>query len=100
MKLLLIADIEDNCWTGGSGEADTLLSCGDVPDTVILEAAHAYDCTRVYAAKGNHDMPNPFPEPVIDLQLRVDSFGGISFGGFNGSWRYKPRGPCSRSPPS
>ena len=92
MRLLLIADIDDLKWRGGSGKADLLISCGDVSDPVILGAAEAYQCTRIQAVKGNHDFPSPFPNPIVDLHLSVIEHIGISFGGFNGSWKYKPRG--------
>jgi hypothetical protein len=36
MRLLVIADIEALSWKHGVGEADILLSCGDVSDHVIL----------------------------------------------------------------
>ena len=35
MKILAIADIDDFHWNYGSGQADVLLSCGDVSDQVI-----------------------------------------------------------------
>ena len=92
MRILAIADIDDLRWKGGSGQADLLISCGDVSDPVILEAAEAYHCAQIYAVKGNHDFPAPFPPPIIDLHLHVESCGGMAFGGFNGSWKYKPRG--------
>ena len=92
MRLLVIADIDDLKWRGGSGQADLLVSCGDVSDPVILEAAKAYNCGGILAVKGNHDAPVAFPEPIIDLHLRVRNLSGTTFGGFNGSWRYKPRG--------
>ena len=92
MRLLLIADIDDLKWRGGSGKADLLISCGDVSDPVILGAAEAYQCTRIQAVKGNHDFPSPFPNPIVDLHLSVREHQGISFGGFSGSWKYKPRG--------
>lgn len=44
------------------------------------------------AVRGNHDLNAPFPAGVIDLHLNVVSFGGLKFGGFGGSWRYKSRG--------
>ena len=92
MRILAIADIDDLRWRGGSGHADLLISCGDVSDPVILEAAEAYRCSRIFAVKGNHDSPSPFPSPIADLHLRRESFGGLTFGGFNGSWKYKSRG--------
>ena len=92
MRILAIADIDDLRWKGGVGRADLLISCGDVSDPVILEAAEAYQCPRIFAVKGNHDFPAPFPHPIIDLHLRVETYVGMRFGGFNGSWKYKPRG--------
>ena len=92
MKILAIADIDALSWKGGSGQADLLISCGDVSDPVILAAAEAYQCSQIYAVKGNHDFPAPFPPPIIDLHLHIESCGGMAFGGFNGSWKYKSRG--------
>lgn len=92
MRILVIADIDDLRWKGGSGQADLLISCGDVSDPVILEAAEAYHCNRILAVKGNHDFPSPFSGPVVDLHLSIEEHMGICFGGFNGSWKYKPRG--------
>lgn len=92
MKLLILADIDDLHWTHGSGKADMLLSCGDIYDQVILEAAKAYDCPLILAVKGNHDSHAPFPDPIVDLHLQTREYGGLRFGGLNGSWRYKPQG--------
>ncbi|MDX9863160.1 MAG: metallophosphoesterase [Rhodospirillales bacterium] len=92
MKILAIADIDDFHWNHGSGQADVLLSCGDVSDQVVLEAAEAYHCQAVFAIKGNHDMPDPFPKTIVDLHLQHKEFEGIRFGGLNGSWKYKPHG--------
>jgi Icc-related predicted phosphoesterase len=92
MKILIIADIDDFHWKHGEGVADVLLSCGDVSDQVILEAAQSHACPLILGVKGNHDSSAPFAKPIIDLHLRVFESGGISFGGFGGSWRYKPRG--------
>ncbi len=92
MKFLLIADIDDFHWNHGEGKADLLLSCGDVSDQVIMEAAKAYDSSLILAVKGNHDTNARFPAPIVDLHLRSYEHNCIRFGGFNGSWRYKPRG--------
>ncbi len=93
MKILVLADIDDLRWRHGPGRADLLLSCGDTADPVILEAAEAYDCSSILAVKGNHDGAESFPDPVEDLHLRTIEHSGLTFGGFNGSWKYKPRGP-------
>lgn len=92
MKLLILADIDDFHWKHGTGQADALLSCGDVCDQVILEASRAYGCSLIFAVKGNHDSNAPFAEPIVDLHLQVRKAMNFSFGGLNGSWRYKPRG--------
>jgi Icc-related predicted phosphoesterase len=92
MRLLVLADIDDLHWRGGSGAADALLSCGDVADQVILAAAEAYGCHRIFAVKGNHDRATPFPSPIADVHLTVEQLGSLSIAGFNGCWRYKPRG--------
>jgi Icc-related predicted phosphoesterase len=57
-----------------------------------LEATQAYDCSRIFAVKGNHDVNANFAEPITDLHLCVRDYGGVIFGGLNGSWRYKPHG--------
>ena len=92
MKILAIADIDDFHWNYGPGQADVLLSCGDVSDQVILEAANAYNCRVIFAVKGNHDTPIPFDKPIVDLHLQSHEYAGLRFGGLNGSWKYKPRG--------
>jgi len=92
MRILAIADIDDFRWTHGQDRADVLLSCGDIADQVILEAAEANGCETIFAVKGNHDPNAPFAEPIIDLHRKTRQHGGLRFGGLNGSWRYKPRG--------
>ena len=44
------------------------------------------------AVKGNHDSSAAFVSSIIDLHLTEYSLAGLRFGGFAGSWRYKPRG--------
>lgn len=92
MRILTIADIDDFHWHHGTGQADVLLSCGDVADQVIIEAAGAYGCARIFAVKGNHDPAVPFPAPITDLHARTEPHDGVRFGGLNGCWRYKPKG--------
>jgi Icc-related predicted phosphoesterase len=92
IKLLILADIDSFKWHWGEGQADLLISCGDVSDSLILEAAEAFNCSKIFAVKGNHDSNAPFPAPIIDLHLKTETFNGVTFGGLNGSWKYKPRG--------
>ena len=92
MKILIIADLNEIRWKGGSGKADFLVSCGDVSDQVILEAAASFGCSRIFAVKGNHDPSGQFPFQIMDLHLHVEEFGGLLLGGLSGAWRYKPKG--------
>ena len=92
MNLLVIADDDAFAKTPMNEHADVLISCGDMADPVILKAAQATQCSRIFAVKGNHDGAAPFPPPILDLHLRTETFGGLTFGGFRGSWKYKPRG--------
>ena len=92
MKILVLADIDDIHWGGGSGQADILLSCGDISGRVILEAAEAYRCRMILAVNGNHDPDISLPDQAIDMHLKVHRYAGYVFGGLNGSWKYKPRG--------
>jgi len=92
VRILAISDIDDYHWKYGIGHADLIVSCGDISDQVISEAAQAYSCTKIFAVKGNHDTDMSFPEPIVDLHLQVEEYAGMKFGGLNGSWKYKPRG--------
>jgi Icc-related predicted phosphoesterase len=92
MNLLVIADtdtVEDQI---GHDPAELLVACGDLDDAFIDRIARKSGVSRVLAVKGNHDTAGPFPSPTIDLHLTTFTYGDISFGGFGGSWRYKPRG--------
>ena len=50
MRILALADINDFNWKHGAGQADLVVSSGDVADQVILEAAEAYSCKTIFAA--------------------------------------------------
>ena len=92
IRILALADTDGFHWKHGSGQADVVLSCGDVTDQVILEAADAHDSQTVFAVKGNHDSNAAFAPPIVDLHLQAQGHAGFSFGGLNGSWKYKLRG--------
>ena len=93
MRIMAIADTDDVTWAGPSPRVDLVVSCGDVYTPVIQAAAKACPAASVVAVKGNHDLPAAFPLPIIDLHLRVITLpNGLRVGGFNGCWRYKPRG--------
>jgi len=92
MTLLIIADDESLGPGIPDCNVDLLVSCGDLPDAVILEAVKRCHCREIVAVKGNHDSSAPFPAPIRDLHLNTFEFRGLRFGGFCGSWKYKPRG--------
>jgi Icc-related predicted phosphoesterase len=92
MNLLVLADDDGVRHDLTAQPADLVISLGDVADLVILEAARLAECPRIFAVKGNHDSGGAFPPSIIDLHLVVQTVDGVRFGGFNGSWRYKPRG--------
>ncbi len=92
MIALVIADDEILVARTPDVRADILISCGDLPDELILEVAARVGRPKVLAVKGNHDASGPFAPGIIDLHLAQFSFKGITFGGFQGCWKYKPVG--------
>jgi predicted phosphodiesterase len=93
MRLLALADSDDFRWRGPNTPVDVLVSCGDVCDELILDAARCCAAAQILAVKGNHDGAGPFPAPIIDVHLQVVTLpGGCRIAGFNGCWRYKPQG--------
>ncbi len=93
MRLIAIAD--DDSLVGKlqpPGTVDVLLSLGDLWDTTIARAQQLYQPARTFAVRGNHDSAAPFAASVTPLHLAVASHGALTFGGFSGSWKYKPRG--------
>lgn len=92
MNLLIIADDEFVGNRVPDEPADLLVSLGDLPDAVILKIAERCGCRGILAVKGNHDAASAFPEPIRDLHRVIHEFEGVTFGGFAGSWKYKPRG--------
>jgi Icc-related predicted phosphoesterase len=92
MNLLVIADDESVGLQVPECTVDLLVSCGDLPDELIFRIAKKCHCKEILAVKGNHDSSAAFPPPIRDLHLTVFAFRGVKFGGFCGSWKYKPRG--------
>jgi Icc-related predicted phosphoesterase len=92
MKVLIIADDQTAVWQLSSEPADLVLSCGDLLDPAILRAKAVSGAAEALAVKGNHDPDGPFCEPIRDIHLQTFEFGGVTFGGFEGAWRYKPCG--------
>jgi len=92
MNLLVVADDESLGTRIPDCTVDVLVSCGDLPDGLIVEAAKKSHCQEILAVKGNHDSSGSFPAPIRDLHLKMFEFRGLRFGGFCGAWKYKPRG--------
>lgn len=92
MNALIIADDDFALNSLPESRADILISCGDLANDSINRAAARCECKQVLAVKGNHDSSGVFPPSITDLHLRTIEFAGLQFGGFCGSWKYKPRG--------
>lgn len=54
--------------------------------------ANRIGCSRIFAVKGNHDSSGAFDSRITDIHLKTIDLLGVRFGGFCGSWKYKPRG--------
>jgi Icc-related predicted phosphoesterase len=91
MRTLVVAD-EEQIDFDRELRADLLISCGDLTDEFILRVAEMTLCRHIFAVKGNHDSAAAFHPLIKDLHLTVHEHEGVKFGGFNGCWRYKPRG--------
>jgi Icc-related predicted phosphoesterase len=92
VKLLIIADDEFLGPKFPDCNADLLVSCGDLPENIIVETAKRCRCREILAVKGNRDSWAFFPPPIRDLHLNRFQFRGLTFGGFCGSWKFKPGG--------
>jgi Icc-related predicted phosphoesterase len=94
MRALLIADLQDRELELGELEDPSLeliISCGDVYSHTYREIRNR-SALPILAVHGNHD-EREWPEVgVVDLHGRAYTHGGTLFGGFQGAWRYKPRG--------
>ncbi len=91
MRAIAIAD-DDSLVGHLDTQAEVLLALGDLWESTIERAASLYGSKTTLAVKGNHDSAAPFPTPIQNAHLAVAEVGGLLFGGFAGSWKYKPRG--------
>lgn len=92
--MLAIAIADDDGLIGqlDVGPVDLLISLGDIWDSTIDKAYAKYQPRKTFAVRGNHDADAPFSPYITPLHYTIEHFGGLTFGGFGGSWRYKPRG--------
>lgn len=92
LRALAIADDDSLVGNLDLGPIDILLCLGDLWVSSLEKAHGKYSPKATFGVKGNHDSDAPFPSFIKPLHGTIEHFGGLSFGGFNGSWRYKPRG--------
>jgi Icc-related predicted phosphoesterase len=92
MRAVAIADDDDLVGHLKPGAVDVLLCLGDLWDSSIEKAYASYFPRKIFVVRGNHDGVGPLPSYVTPLHYTLESHGGLTFGGFGGSWRYKPRG--------
>lgn len=93
MRILVISDLEDSELDLSlleDPQIRLIVSCGDVYNRThkILRAKTELP---ILAVHGNHDDVE-WPEGIEDLHLRVVTRESMTFGGFQGAWRYKPKG--------
>ena len=92
MRAIVIADDDSLVGHLEPGPIDLLVSLGDLWDASIEKAFARYQPRKAFGVRGNHDTDAPFARYVTPLHYTIEEFGGLRFGGFNGSWRYKPKG--------
>ena len=92
MRILAIADDDDLVGQIELRTVDLLVSLGDLMDSTIEKAYAKYAPVNTFSVRGNHDADVPFAPFVTPLHGAIQSIAGLTFGGFGGSWRYKPRG--------
>jgi uncharacterized protein len=92
MTIVAIADDDSLIGRLPVEPVDVLISCGDLYDAAIRRAIEHYKPRHVLGVRGNHDPDAPFADGIIDLHLNRHTIDGVTFGGFKGCWKYKPRG--------
>ena len=92
MRALAIADDDSLIGHLDPGPIDLLLCLGDLWDASLEKAYWKYAPKKAFGVKGNHDSDAAFPHFITPLHYTIERHAGLIFGGFNGSWRYKPRG--------
>lgn len=90
MKFLVVSDCEAGLPALPADKPELVVCCGDVPRDVLerVLARYGVPCLGVL---GNHD-PALAPPVLREVHLTVVEMSGVTFGGCEGSWRYKPRG--------
>jgi predicted phosphodiesterase len=82
MRAIAIADDDSLVGHLDTSSVDVLISLGDLWDATIESASDRYYPNRIFAVRGNHDSGAPFQPFVTRLHLTVESYFGMTFGGF------------------
>ena len=92
MRILVIADLHTRDLDLDLLEdpgLDLIVNCGDVYNASLKLILERWS-KPILGVHGNHD--EPWPEGIIDVHGKTHDHGGLRFGGWEGAWRYKPRG--------
>jgi len=69
---------------------DLIITLGDLDGFALAPLKNFRDIPKI-GVYGNHCSGNYFPElGILNMHLSTWEFGGLTFGGFQGSVRYKP----------
>lgn len=93
MRVLVICDLEEREFDLGLLDDPALrliVSCGDVYNRTY-EAILAATDLPIFAVHGNHD-DAVWPSGITDLHMSPAEHEGVTLGGFEGAWKYKPKG--------
>lgn len=95
MRILAIADVEDDLLLAHlaqveRGRYDLVVSCGDLGASYLDCVATLANAPLAYV-RGNHDTgyEDSFAMGGINLDGRVEEFGGVRFAGLEGSLDYR-----------
>ena len=92
MKILAIADRPPKksiCETVLEEKIDLIITLGDLEYTQIAELKYIKDIPKI-GVYGNHCTPGYMELlDITDLHLKTTTINGLTFGGFDGSHRYK-----------
>lgn len=95
MRILAIADVEDDTLENhlaheGRGAYDVVVSCGDLRLSYLDYVATMANAPLLYV-RGNHDTTYEDDPALggINLHGRIETIGGLRFGGLEGSVRYR-----------
>ncbi len=92
MRAIVMADDDEMVGQLDVESVDLLICLGDLWEVTLKRARLRYRPKKFFAVRGNHDAIAPFPAFITPLHNKQECYRGMTFGGFEGCWRYKPRG--------